>query len=375
MRIFKNIILFLFLNLIAVYSQSKVDNSLYITGYISFNGEYINNLKSIETLKSNVGVGIPESSLLATYKPKEEITLFSVFTFKPRQSLNSSLTEISGSYKFDDAFQVKLGRFILPIQPINLQYYAPMNIGIALPSFITNHKLFPLNMNGADIFGEYDLDDELKIQYNIIAGQYDKVEQSQDGVLGFFGREGVFMSDNLDDVNKRIKTADSLAYIEKPSFFGTGARVALDYQNDYSLGFGYFYGKEKLETINKLQELRKTDIDLFSYGADISLNYSDFLLKSSIWFGKENPKDTSVINVKDFSIFNMELGYTVEEITIPYIKFESINGMAKEDRMRTILGLNIRPIYDISFKAEYIRYFQDFIDDFDVFHFSIIYSF
>jgi hypothetical protein len=355
--------------------QLSAENRIHYTGYFAINGEYIYNLPIMEELNKQYGVNISEASLLTQYRIKDDINIFSVFTYKPDDDLNSMLVELSADYKIRDYFKIKAGRFILPINPINAQYYATMNTGIAHPSFVTNHKLFPLNMNGINLNGNIFINNDNSLKYNLIAGSYSQSYQSKEGVTGFLGREGVFMEENTDDVLEKIARFDSLENTEKPLHIAAGGNLSYNYDDFVNLGFGALHRVENVSTITKTGVLKDSDINLFSYGMDLSLNYYDFNLRTSIWFGKEKFTSDELFRDKNYHIYSGELSYTFLDYYTPYFKMESISGMEKDDRERFIYGINFRPSYEITLKLEDILYVQKDFSNFHVLHFSLIYSF
>lgn len=346
----------------------------FVTGYLAMNGEYIHNLPVFEQIKKKTGVNIAEASVLATLKPCPKLTIYSVITYKPRLDWNGVIAELSGEFRNNDLIGIKAGRFLLPINPINAQYYAPMNIGIALPTFVTNHSLFPLNINGLDINGKLNLGQTINLNYNLIGGQYSKIARSEEGITGFFGREGVYMSDSLQEVQRmiaRIENAETGVY---PQYFGAAARLAFDFSSYVKLGFGGFYGDEEGTVQVNPTTSYTTDISFLSYGADLEIEYNNFIFKSSAWFNNETPEDTAHFETYNISIVTGEIGYTLLDKITPYAKLEVINGRSK-DWTRVIAGVYFRPVYEIAFKFEYLRYMQDYVDDFNVLQFSLIYSF
>ena len=182
----------------------------FVTGYFALNGEYIHNFTVFEEIKgTNYGLNIAEASILTSIQPLEKIKINSVITYKPRLNIDGIIVELNGEWTYSDAFIVKAGRFLLPLHPANSQYYAPMNVGAALPIFVTNHTLFPLNMNGINLNGKMPLNDNLSLCYSFAGGQYAKMRSTEAGILGFFGRDGVYMNDNIQQVKSSIEKIES----------------------------------------------------------------------------------------------------------------------------------------------------------------------
>jgi|GEM_PF-5311055 len=374
----KFLILALFLQASYLYSQEDYSErtKYFITGYVAINGEYVHNLPTFKELQQEAGINIAESSVLTTINPSKRVSIFSVLTYKPRLDVNSIIAELSGQYSFSEEFAIKVGRFLLPINPINAHYYAPTNVGIALPSFITNHKLFPLNMNGIDFNGHIHFNEDIQMKYNLIAGQYSQIEQTTEGIVGFFGREGIYRDDNIKTVKAKIERLDSLDKLDYPQFWGGAFRVAFDLGSYFKIGFGGFYGSEE-NSIIKTDKIYKSDIDVYSFGSDIGIDYCNFSLKSSLWFGNEKPTNMEYFVKKDYRTINFESTYTFWGELSPYAKYELIhsNDKSKGERFRFIGGLNYRPNYEIALKLEYIRYMQNYLASFNVFQLSVVFSF
>ena len=351
------------------------ETDVLLTGYVAFNGEWVNNLRSFSELQSDKGFNLSEASLLTTINSSEKLSFFSVLTYKPRLSLNFMFAELSMKYSVSEEFNLKIGRFLLPINPINSNYFAPANVGIALPSFITNHKLFPLNINGVEFNGNILVADGIDFNYHIVGGSYYKIQQTAEGVVGFFGREGLYMDSDLKAVKQRLVRVDSINSFVPQMYWGSGFRTELGFYNNLKIGIGGFYSSEESTKQTADQKTVTTNVDLFAIGADFRYSIFDFDLNSSLWFGIEEPVDSKNFVKKDYHMITWDLAYSGFKDITPYTRAELIRGMTKEDRTRILFGINYRPSYDFTFKLEYIRYLQDFVEEFDILQFSTIYSF
>lgn len=374
----KNVILIILtIGIVQLLSAQEVEEwkaQTFVTGYFTINGEYINNLPVFKEVKGfDKAVGIGEASILSTIKPLEYLKINSVLTYKPRLELNEIITELSGEWQFSDAFSVKAGRFLLPLHPANSQYYAPMNLGVALPIFVTNHSLFPLNMDGLNLNGDISLGESLSLGYNFSGGQYSKMSRTEAGLLGFFGRDGVYLNDNAQQVNTKITAIDYSQTGVYPKYFGTGGNLNLKFNNVIQLGFSAFYSEEEASKKPNPETYFETTTKFLSYGTNFLLNYNKLNIKASAWYGNESPKDLQHFEEYNIELYYGEIAYTLNKIT-PYAKVEIINGRSKNWK-RASFGVNYRPFFEITFKLEYHRYFQDYVDDFDVFQVSAIYSF
>ncbi len=346
----------------------------YVTGYLSLNGEYIHNLPIFKDIKGrDIGMNVGEASVLTTIKPLEKLKINSVVTYKPKLSWAEIITEISGEWKFSEKFTAKAGRFLLPLHPANSQYYAPMNVGIALPMFVTNQPMFPLSINGLNINGNISLSNDISIYYNLSGGQYTKYSKKEAGLLGFFGRDGVYMNKNKDKVYEFIQKVESKQNGEYPNYFGGGGKLGLKIGDILKLEGAGFYSQEKLSEKLNDTTFYETDMEWLNYGINLTLNSNNLHIKAATWFGNETPNDTEHFDTYNFIFYYGEIAYTINTIT-PYSKIEIVKGRLK-DWQRFTLGINYRPIFETTFKIEYHRYFQEYIDDFNIFQIAIIYSF
>ncbi len=346
----------------------------HVTGYLSLNGEYIHNLPVFKDVKGrDIGLNIGEASVLTTIKPLEKLKINSVVTYKPKLTWEEVITEISGEWKFNEKFTTKAGRFLLPLHPANSQYYAPMNVGIALPMFVTNQPLFPLSMNGLNINGDISLSNNISIHYNLSGGQYTKYSKKEAGLLGFFGRDGVYMNNNVEKVNEFIQQVESKQNGIYPSYFGSGGKLAIHIGDYLEIGGAGFFSTEKLSKQPNETTIFKTDIEIINYGTNLVFDYNNLNIKASAWFGNETPNDAQHFDTYNWEMYYGEIAYTFNTVT-PYSKIEIVNGRLK-DWQRFTLGINYRPIFETTFKVEYHRYLQEYVDDFNIFQVAIIYSF
>ena len=283
------------------------------------------------------------------------------------------IAELSAEWNFNEQLKLKVGRFLLPLHPANTQYYAPMNFGVALPIFVTNHALFPLNINGINFTGDIDLGNNLAMCYNLSAGQYAKMDREKAGVLGFFGREGVYLNENADQVNAMILKIENMENGEYPNYLGAGGKLCLSIGEYIKLGGATFFSQK--EAVNSLdpQNVYTTNVNLFNYGANLIANYNNLHLTLSAWVGNETPDDTQHFEEYQIELYYAELAYTLGKIT-PYAKAEIIDGRLK-DYSRITAGINYRPFFETTFKIEFHQYIQEYVTNFNVFQFSTVYSF
>ncbi len=367
-------ILSLTFHLASAQEAEEWKTEIFTTGYFALNSEYIHNLPVFEEIKgNNYGLNIGEASVLTSLRPLEKLKINSVMTYKPNLIWDQIIAEMSAEWTFNEAFKLKAGRFLLPLHPANSQYYAPMNIGIALPVFITNHVVFPLNINGIVISGRAPLNSTLAVCYQLLGGQYTKMTRQEAGILGFFGRDGLYMSENSQQVNTMVEKFDNEDDGEYPQFFGTGGKLCLEMGDIAKIGVAGFYSIETLNTFIDPTTIVETDIELIHYGINFILNSNNLIMKLSAWGGTETPNDTQNFDSYVVELYYGEISYTINKLT-PYTKVEVINGRMKT-WTRTSFGLNYRPFFETTLKLEYHRYLQEYVDDFDVFQLSAVYSF
>ncbi len=374
----KTILLIAILSLIFHFAYAQEDEEwkteIFTTGYFALNGEYINNLPVFEEIKGrNYGLNIGEASILTSLRPLEKLKINSVITYKPKLNWDQMIAEMSAEWTFSEAFKIKTGRFLLPLHPPHSQYYAPMNIGIALPVFVTNHVAFPLNINGINLSGRAPLNSTLSVCYQLVGGQYTKMTRTETGILGFFGRDGVYMSEDSKQVSAMITKFENEDTGEYPQFFGTGGKLCLEVGNVAKIGVASFYSTETLNAQIDPTTVIQTDVELVHYGVNFMLDYNNLIMKLSAWGGTETPNDTQNFDTYKVELYYSEISYTINKLT-PYVKVEVINGRVKK-WTRTSFGLNYRPFFETTFKLEYHRYLQEYVDDFDIFQLSAVYSF
>ncbi len=355
------------------YAQEETEwkPQTFVTGYFSFNGEYID-LPIFEEVKGrDFGVGIAEASVLTTIRPLEKLKINAIITYKTGLHFDRIIAELSGEWSFSEQFKIEIGRFVLPLHPANSQYFAPMNFGVALPIFVTNRTLFPININGINFNGNITLSDNLSIIYDFSGGQYTKLARVEAGILGFTGRDGVYLSENVQQVDAMIAKIESMENGEYPDYFGTGGRVGLKISDIAKVGIAGFYSNEE-SSLQAGEIAYETDLEFVSYGTNLMVDYNNLHIIASAWFGTETPNDTEHFETYNNKFYYSELAYSINKIT-PYIKFEHLKG--RKEYARATAGINYRPFFETTFKVEIHRYLQDYIDNFNVFMLSSVYSF
>ena len=68
-------------------------------------------------------------------------------------------------YTFNQKLQLGAGRFLTPLSPVNLYFYAPLNPSGVVPMLVSHHFLFPQSISGFQIAGLADAGSNFKIGY------------------------------------------------------------------------------------------------------------------------------------------------------------------------------------------------------------------
>jgi hypothetical protein len=198
------------------FSQNFWEPVTNLTGYISTEFNYFSELNGYDY---DYGLSVSEAGLLINYRPTENIMLKSVFVYRPGYSFDQMLNEAYGEITHSELLKFKIGRFLLPLSPMNTYYYAPVNTSATLPILITNHEFFPLNMDGILITGSYGSD--LKVTYDVFAGGYRNTTWLPTGAVGFFGVEVPYYQNEIGSpytISPSYNGSYNLAYGGKLQF-------------------------------------------------------------------------------------------------------------------------------------------------------------
>lgn len=372
-----------------LYSQeAEWEPQKNVTGYIATQAEFINDLKYAER---NYGASLSEAGLLINYMPLKGFSIKSVFVYRPLASLDQMISELSAEKELlnnsSGFLKLKIGRILTPLSPMNTNFYAPVNVGIALPLMVAHHELYPVNIDGASLNGE--MGDNLKFKYNVFGGGFRNSLLMSSGPLGFFGNEDSY----LQKINGKNSSFDLESLNSKLSF-GGGAHLGIAYNDLVEVGINYFtHEKGEINTqIPKYGMLLFDSLKLRRdvFGLNLKLNYSGFQLNAEQWWCNvsvnnrvfaPNPETGALMEIKsDTSALSSggyyEFMYTIGKFT-PYVKFENHNvnlfDFLKLDYNRYTVGLNFKPSYEITIKLEYVHY--DYDKTVDGALLSVIYSF
>ena len=330
------------------------------TGYIALEGNY---LSDIQYYDREYGMAISEAGLLTSYMPIEKLTIKSVFVYRPNLSIDQMLNEANAEYKIKDFLNLKGGRFLVPLSPMNTYYYAPVNNSATLPMLIQNHEFFPLNMDGLSFNGS--VGEDINIKYDAFAGGFKNFLWIGTGALGFFGTEY--------DYFQRIVNMDTTGYSETTANvdlqFGMGGHVDVSYEDYITIGAGIFSSSESITSKEEEPDTGQvatsiTHVDKLSYGVNLKIKLATLQLLSEYW------KTTVTL---DFGGMDFDMDYygAFVELSntfgkfIPYIRYEyheRPTTAQQIDYYRYTGGINYKPIFEVCIKLEYIYYDYQSLD-------------
>ena len=358
LKVKEQIILAVFITLLSVgtaFSQDFWEPQTNITGYISTELNYFD---GVDNLDVTYGTAISEAGILVTYQPTSNFTLKSVFVYRPGFQFDQMLNEAYGQLKVNDYVNVKVGRFLLPLSPMNTYYYAPVNTSATLPLLVSNHEFFPLNADGISLNGKSG--EDVKLSYDLFAGGFRNTTWLRTGAVGFFGSEVTYFS---------TKQGDPISIDE--SFNNTynvaaGGNVALSYKQFATVGFSLFKQKDYIIPIGAnvpadflypgspaMYVVQDYEAKKLSYAFNAKLKYENTTVYGEYWTGDLN------INNTDYDLDGafVVVSQTINKVT-PYVRFEHQTTTSVEYNRYTV-GINYKPSFTRTVKAEYMLYEQE----------------
>ena len=352
------------------FGQGYWDPQTNITGYVSTEFNYFENLNGYE---NNYGTDVSEAGFLITYMPKENLTLKGVFVYRPGFQFDQMLNEAYGELTVNPALKVRAGRFLLPLSPMNTYYYSPVNTSATLPIVVSNHEFFPLNGDGFSVNGSYG--DDFKVNYDVFAMGFRNTLWLKTGPVGFFGNEvGYFSAQEQSPIV--IDESFNNTYN-----VGAGGTVGLAYKNYVTAGFSLFKQKDSTIPIGvtlpagalfagspETYIVNDLDQEKLTYGTNLKLQYGNTTVAGEFWNGDLLVGGDDVTLKGSFVV----ISHKINKFT-PYARFEQ-QETASVDYDRITAGLNFKPVYEATIKMEYLHYIQD-SGNVDGFVASLIYSF
>lgn len=340
-------LLTLFMSVNLLVAQSAWEPQTKITGYISTELNYFDQLDGYD---NNYGVNLSEAGILASYKPMSNLTFKSVFVYRPQFSFDDMLNEANVEYAASNSINFKIGRYLTPLSPMNTYYYAPVNTSATLPVLISNHEFFPLNIDGLSINGT--IGDEFKFDYDVFAGGYHNTTWMKTGAVGFFGDEVAY-----------YKTLINSPFTVDPSYNNTyniamGGNVGFSFSDWGSVGASVFIPKKETMPIYVpgIDQTIQYESEKLTYGFNFRFKYNNTRIIGEIWNGDMVVDDDNIELNGSF----IELSHALNKVT-PYARFEA-QKTNDIDFNRYTIGVAYKPIFETTFKLEYLNYQHDVQD-------------
>lgn len=334
------------------FSQTYWEPQTNITGYVSTEFNYFNNLDGYDI---NYGTSISEAGILVTYRPQSNFTLKSVFVYRPQFSFDQMLNEAYGELAVNDNLNVRVGRFLVPLSPMNSYYYAPVNTSATLPVLVSNHEFFPLNTDGVSINGS--IGDDFKFKYDVFGGGFRNATYLPTGPVGFFGKEVSYFSTQLNDPIEIDESFNNTYNL------GAGFKTGFSYKTYVDAGFSLFKQMDSIIPLgvnlppNALYEgspatyiVQEYDSKKLSYGFNATFKYNNTQLAGEFWKSELN------VNNIDYDLKGsfVTLSHRINQVT-PYVRFEK-QVTTRVEYNRYTAGFNYKPSFSQTLKLEYMLY-------------------
>lgn len=340
-------LLLLFVGTNISFSQSSWEPQKNITGYLSTEFNYFDELENYDY---NSGAALSEAGLLMSYQPTSNLTLKGVFVYRPDYKIDKMVNELSGEYKVSSFLNIKGGRFLQALSPMNTYYYAPVNTSATLPTIVSNNEFFPLNISGVSLNGIIGTD--FKFKYDLFGGSYSNDMFLGTGALGFFGKENNYFNKLANDETTTLHDYNNLA---------VGGTVGFAYKNFIEVGVGAFNPRTQITPIQdpSTGQLVDLEIEKVTYGMNFTLQYNNTKLTGEIWRAKlEVPNFPLELN--DYNGYYAMLSHRINKVT-PYVRYED-QSVLDIEYSRFTGGLNYKPSFETTFKLEYLLYQHDVAD-------------
>ncbi|MBC7126213.1 MAG: hypothetical protein H5T24_11325 [Bacteroidales bacterium] len=339
-------------------AQDETEQRIHVTGYINAVAEYSDCIN----LKKDWAVGLSEVGFLANYKPVDKLEfkttlVYTHFTFHVSQIF----VEAYAQYNFSDALKLGAGRFLTPLSPVNLYFYAPLNPSGVVPMLVSHHFLFPQSISGLHLHGNLGSGGSLKFGYNFTLGTYPYINHFESGVLSIQAQEDSYPSFGFYDTeNDKIN-----------KYMCGTARVYATLNNAFTLGANYFKADAQQVTQNNQGDFIYYPSTKYTYGFDAHLQVSNLKLNAEYWAGKQEttPKTDAILGehiVNEYKAYYGELIWD-GDVYKPFLRYDfiedvNVNKVGLPTTAAT-LGIAIRPRFETLLKLEYKRVFGRQITD------------
>ncbi len=373
----------------SLYSQDSWEPQTFVTGYVNTIAEYSGHADtSVLGLPATKhwGVGLAQVGLLASYKPREKLEFKSTLVYSPWiRSWHDVVVELYSSYKFNEKLIVGVGKYLTPLSPSNLYFYAPLNHSGVIPMVVSHHIFFPQSISGFQVGGE--MGDDLEVAYNVTYGNFYITDHLESGIIGVQGQEEIFPFQGHYEVYEGNRPE---------SYLGGSARLAFKYNEIVKLGLNLFEGSEYNLIVLDPATGGVAAIEPAtqrSLGTDLHITLKQFKLSGEYWSAKGKTTESATEYSLDYMGYYSELVYNGDKLK-PWVRYEYMDDATAifTDGSEVNLplssfstGIAYRPIFETTFKLEYRRNMvseleetdfdsEDF-KDYNYFLFSVVLSF
>lgn len=368
-RIIYFLVLFFLVNNVLAQEEEPTEwkPNLFITGYVNTIAEFTD-LEKWKEANNNIGIGLSEVGFLASYKPVEKLELKTTLVYKHKvPDIQSMLVEAYGQYKINEHLKIAAGKFLTPLSPVNVYFYAPVNPSGVNPMIVSHHTMQPQSISGFQLSGAFGTD--IKTGYNLTYGNYTTKAHILSGIIGLLGYEDAAPLLSGGGVNE-----------DQDYDLGGSARLYADF-GPASFGINLFEGSraklayvELVYDTNGVPTGERTSIyapsSKRSFGIDAHLNINDKLkINAEYWTGYNRTTDFDDNFDVKYEGYYGELIYNTG-IFKPYVRYEYVNdyvalffpappatgAQASEAgvSIRSIGGgFAIRPLYELLIKMDY----------------------
>jgi len=332
-----------------VVAQDEWEKITHVTGYVNAVAEY----SDCKNLKKDYAVGLSELGFLATFKPTRKLEFKSTLVYTHYTfHVSQIFVEGYGMYNFNDGLKLGVGRFLTPLSPVNLYFYAPLNPSGVVPMLVSHHFLFPQSISGFQLGGNFELNSSLKFGYNASVGTYQYINHFESGVLSILSQEDSYPSFGYYDTE-----ADKIN-----NYLCGTARLHFTVADKFTFGANYF----KADAQQVTQDINGNFIyypsTKYTWGIDGHLNIANFKLNAEYWAGKqETTKETDAIIGHIENTYEAYYGEIIYdgEVLKPFVRWDyisdvTVNKVGLPTNAATI-GIAVRPLFETLLKFEYKR--------------------
>lgn len=358
----------------ASVAQQEWEPQTHFTGYINTIAEFTD-VQTYKDADKDLGIGLSEAAISGSYKPLEKLDIKTTIVYRHFvEDIQDLVVEAYGTYEFSPAFKLGAGKFLTPLSPVNLYFYAPLNPSGVLPMVVSHHFLIPQSVSGFQFSGVFG--DTFSGGYNVTFGNYANKAHPRGGIIGLQGNEDGAIYKNL------VEDPDELVTEYLP---GGSARLFASFNDMLRIGANYFLG---LQSSHLMQNNDPTggiqasyaDARKYSLGMDGQFRYNNLEINGEYWYGEQWTTDLPREVRFDYEGYYVEGLYQIGKIA-PFARYEYISDMkgsinqqmpdgsnvilfdAETNTSSYTLGFNYRPFYETLVKFEYRKVMTDLVYD------------